>query len=59
MSSLNTLHGMTSKKGSDRRLLQVSLKAELYSKVQAHCAQIELPMTIWVRELIKREIGRD
>jgi hypothetical protein len=48
---------MTSKKGSDRRLLQVSLRADFYAKVQAHCARIELPMAIWVRELIKRELG--
>jgi hypothetical protein len=57
MSSINKLHGMTSKKGSDRRLLQVSFKADFYAKVQAHCARIELPMAIWVRELIKRELG--
>jgi len=50
---------MTSKKAPDRRLLQVSLKADFYAKVQAHCAQLELPITIWVRELIKREMARD
>ena len=59
MGSLNTLQGMTSKKAPDRRLLQVSLRGDFYAKVQAHCARIELPMTIWVRQLIKREIPDD
>jgi hypothetical protein len=59
MSSINTLHGMTNKKDTDRRLLQVSLKPDFYERIRQHCARIDLPMAIWVRELIKREIGRD
>lgn len=59
MGSLNTLHGMTNKKHTDRRLLQVSLRADFYAKVKAHCSKIELPMAIWVRELIKREVPDD
>jgi hypothetical protein len=50
---------MTNKKAPDRRLLQVSLRGDFYAKVQAHCARIELPMAIWVRQLIKREIPDD
>jgi hypothetical protein len=59
MSSINTFQGMTSKKDTDRRLLQVSLRGDFYAKVQAHCARIELPMAIWVRQLIKREVPDD
>jgi hypothetical protein len=43
---------------SNRRLLQVSLKAELYEQVREHCAQLDMPMAIWARELIKRELER-
>ena len=39
-----------------RRLLQVSLKPEVYEQVRAHCAQIDLPMAVWARELMKREL---
>jgi hypothetical protein len=43
---------------TSRRLLQVSLKAELYEQVRQHCAQLDMPMAIWARELIKRELER-
>ena len=43
---------------SSRRLLQVSLKSELYEQVRQHCAQLDMPMAIWARELIKRELER-
>lgn len=39
-----------------RRLLQVSIKADLYEEMRAHCDQIDIPMAIWARELIKREL---
>jgi hypothetical protein len=39
-----------------RRLLQVSLKADLYEQVRKHCNQLDMPMAIWARELIKREL---
>jgi hypothetical protein len=56
---LNTIHGMTNKKDTDRRLLQVSLKPDFYERVRQHCARIDLPMAIWVRQLIKREVPDD
>jgi hypothetical protein len=40
----------------DRRLLQISVKPELYEQIRAHCAAIDMPMAIWARELIKREL---
>ena len=41
-----------------RRLLQVSIKADLYERIRAHCVQLDIPMAIWARELIKREMER-
>jgi hypothetical protein len=43
---------------SPRRLLQISLKPDLYEQIRAHCAVIDMPMAIWTRELIKRELER-
>lgn len=40
-----------------RRLLQVSLKPDFYELVRQHCAQLDMPMAVWARELIKREIA--
>ena len=39
-----------------RRPLQISLKADLYEQVREHCNQLDMPMAIWARELIKREL---
>lgn len=39
-----------------RKLLQVSLKPDLYKQIQTHCNQLDMPMAIWTRELIKREL---
>jgi hypothetical protein len=41
-----------------RRLLQVSLKPELHERIRQHCAQLDIPMAIWARELIKKELER-
>lgn len=41
-----------------RKLLQVSLKPELHQAIRAHCAKLDVPMAIWVRDLIKREIQK-
>jgi hypothetical protein len=49
---------MTNKKDTDRRLLQVSLKPDLYEQVREHCNQLDMPMAIWARELIKRELNQ-
>jgi hypothetical protein len=50
---------MATRKDSNRRLLQVSLKPDFYERVQQHCAELDVPMAIWVRELIKRELEHD
>ena len=43
---------------TNRRLLQVSIKPDFYERIRAHCAQLDIPMAIWARELIKRELER-
>jgi hypothetical protein len=50
---------MTQRKDPTRRLLQVSMKPDLYEAVRQYCAQIDVPMAIWARELMKRELSRD
>ena len=49
---------MTTRKDSSRRLLQVSLKPDLYDRIRDHCEALDIPMAIWARELIKRELLR-
>jgi hypothetical protein len=45
-------------RSSNRRLIQVSVKPDLYERIREHCDQIDIPMAIWARELIKRELER-
>jgi hypothetical protein len=47
---------MTTRKTDGRRLLQISLKPDFYELVQQHCRMLDVPMTIWARDLIRREI---
>jgi hypothetical protein len=39
-----------------RRLLQISCKPDFYEEIRSHCADLDMPMAIWARELIKREL---
>ncbi len=42
----------------NRRLLQVSVKPDFYEQIRAHCQRLDMPMSIWARELIKRELAK-
>ena len=37
----------------------VTMKQELYAQVRERCKQEDKPLTVWVRELIKRELNRE
>jgi hypothetical protein len=41
-----------------RRLIQLTMKPDLYERIQAHCSAMDTPITVWARELIKRELER-
>lgn len=44
-------------RSKNRRLIQVSVKPEYYEVVQRHCAEIDVPIALWVRSLIQRELA--
>ena len=50
---------MTQRKDPNRRLLQVSMRPDFYELVRQHCLALDVPMAIWARELIRREIAPD
>ena len=37
----------------------VTMQQELYAQVRERCRQEDKPLTVWVRELIKRELKRE
>ena len=35
-----------------RRLIQLTMKPDLYDRIRQHCSSLDLPMTVWIRGLI-------
>ena len=47
---------MTTRKDDGRKLIQLTLMPDLYDRVRSHCKAVDMPITIWARELIRREL---
>lgn len=41
---------------TERKILSVSMKEGLFGAVKEAARQKDLPVTVWIRELIKREL---
>lgn len=41
---------------AERKLIQLTIKPELWLAIKEHCARLDMPITVWARELIKREL---
>jgi len=39
-----------------RRLIQLTMQPDLYDRIRDHCSRQDVPMTVWVRSLIAREL---
>jgi hypothetical protein len=39
-----------------RHFLQVTMQADLYHQVKEHCKALDKPVTVWVRDLICKEL---
>lgn len=39
-----------------RKLLQISLTPDQHAAIKQHCARLDIPMAIWARELMRREV---
>lgn len=48
---------MTIRKESGRKLIQLSVKPNFYEQIVTYCDELDMPVTVWARELIKRELG--
>ena len=42
----------------NRKVLSISCKPELFDQVRAHCEALDVPFTVWVRDLINKELNR-
>lgn len=48
---------MTIQKETGRKLIQLSVKPNFYEQIMTYCDELDMPVTVWARELIKRELG--
>lgn len=40
-----------------RKVLSISCKPELDEAVRKHCEALDIPIAVWVRDLIKKELS--
>lgn len=48
---------MTTRADDGRKLIQLTMRPDLYNQIKEHCQSLDMPITIWARELIKRELA--
>ena len=48
---------MTTRRDDGRKLIQLSVKPDLYQQIHEHCRQLDVPITVWARELFRRELN--
>lgn len=48
---------MTAPTRDDRRLFTIPLRPEMYAEIKRHCAEREIPMTVFARELFKKALA--
>lgn len=47
---------MTTRKDDGRKLVQLTMQPDFYERIRAHCKALDMPITVWARELMKREL---
>lgn len=45
-----------SRRSDGRHLIQITVLPDLYQQVKEHCKALDVPITGWVRELMRREL---
>lgn len=48
---------MTIRKTNGRKLIQLSVRPEFYELIRDHCQRLDMPVTVWARELMKRDLA--
>ncbi len=41
-----------------RKLIQLTMRPELYARIKQHCDDREIPVAVWARELFRQELDR-
>ena len=46
------------RRADGRYLVQLTMREELYRQLQVRCRELDVPITVWARELIRRELAQ-
>jgi hypothetical protein len=49
---------MTIRKSDGRHLIQLTLTPAFYFELKEHCHNLDIPVTVWVRDLIRRALAK-
>jgi len=49
---------MTTRKDDGRRLIQITVQPDLYDRIRQHCSSLDMPITVWVRGLMREAMAR-
>jgi hypothetical protein len=44
------------RRADGRCLIQLTTRPELYEQIRQRCQELDMPITVWARELIRREL---
>lgn len=47
---------MTESAREKYKLIQLRIKPDIYDRIRTHCKALDIPITVWARELIRREL---
>jgi len=50
---------MSTRKDDGRKLIQITVQPDLYEKIRKHCDNFDMPITVWVRGLMRDAIDGD
>jgi len=50
---------MPTRKDDSRRLIQITVQPDLYDKIREHCSGLDMPITVWVRGLMRDAMNND
>ena len=46
------------RRSDGRCLIQLTMRPELYQEIRDHCQRLDMPITVWAREIIRRELAQ-
>jgi hypothetical protein len=46
------------RRSDGRFLIQLTMREDLYREIQTRCRELDVPVTVWARDLIRRELAQ-